>query len=76
MVALAAQLDSTRPSTCAIAGSEDQAVNWLTKVSALNKYLGWYRGKMEDFRALARSRSQEIFDARDWRERIWRGRLH
>jgi beta-galactosidase len=49
MVALAAQLDSTRPSTCAISGSEDQAVNWLTKVSALNKYLGWYSGKMEDF---------------------------
>ena len=49
MTALAAQLDSTRPSTCAIAGSDDQAANWYTKVSALNKYLGWYSGKLEDF---------------------------
>ena len=49
LAALAAQLDPTRPSTCAIAGSEDQPVNWYTKISALNKYLGWYGGKLSEF---------------------------
>jgi beta-galactosidase len=46
---LAAQLDSTRPSTCAIAGGDDQPSNWYSKISAFNKYSGWYSGKLEDF---------------------------
>jgi beta-galactosidase len=49
MAALAAQLDSTRPSTCAIAGGDDQPSNWYSKVSAFNKYSGWYGGKLSDF---------------------------
>jgi beta-galactosidase len=49
LAALAAQLDSTRPSTCAIAGPDDQPSNWYTKISALNKYSGWYGGKLSDF---------------------------
>jgi beta-galactosidase len=49
LAALAAKLDSTRPSTCAIAGSDEQPSNWYTKISALNKYLGWYGGKLSDF---------------------------
>jgi beta-galactosidase len=48
MAALAAELDSTRPSTCAIAGSDDQPSNWYSKVSAFNKYSGWYSGKLAD----------------------------
>lgn len=46
---LAAELDSTRPSTCAIAGGDDQPSNWLSKICAFNKYLGWYGGKLSDF---------------------------
>ncbi len=48
MAALAAELDSTRPSTCAINGADDQPSNWISKVSAFNKYSGWYEGKMEN----------------------------
>jgi beta-galactosidase len=48
MAALAAELDSTRPSTCAINGADDQPSNWISKVSAFNKYSGWYNGKLED----------------------------
>jgi beta-galactosidase len=46
---LAAELDSTRPSVCAINGSDDQPSNWYSKLSAFNKYSGWYNGKLEDF---------------------------
>lgn len=46
---LAAQEDPTRPSTCAIAGSDEQPSNWQSKVCAFNKYYGWYGGKFEDF---------------------------
>ncbi|HEX4263889.1 MAG TPA: glycoside hydrolase family 2 TIM barrel-domain containing protein [Verrucomicrobiae bacterium] len=49
LAALAAELDSTRPSTCAIAGSDSQPANWYTRISAFNKYLGWYGGKLSDF---------------------------
>lgn len=49
LATLAAQLDSTRPSTCAIAGSDNQPANWYTKICAFNKYLGWYGGKLSDF---------------------------
>lgn len=49
LAALAADLDPTRPSTCAIAGSENQPANWYTKICALNKYLGWYGGKLSEF---------------------------
>ena len=48
LAALAAELDSTRPSTCAINGADDQPSNWISKVSAFNKYSGWYEGKMEN----------------------------
>jgi beta-galactosidase len=48
LAALAAELDSTRPSTCAIAGGDDQPSNWISKVCAFNKYSGWYNGKLED----------------------------
>lgn len=46
---LAALEDPTRPSTCAIAGGDDQPSNWQSKVCAFNKYYGWYGGKLEDF---------------------------
>lgn len=46
---LAARLDPTRPSTCAIAGKDDQPSNWYSKVCAFNKYYGWYGGKLRDF---------------------------
>jgi len=49
LASLAAELDPTRPSTCAIAGGDDQPSNWYTKVSAFNKYSGWYSGKLQDF---------------------------
>ncbi len=49
LAALAAQLDTTRPSTCAIAGGDDQPSNWYSQICALNKYLGWYSGKISDF---------------------------
>ena len=46
---LAAQLDSTRPSTCAIAGGDRQPANWYSQICAFNKYSGWYSGKLADF---------------------------
>lgn len=46
---LAAQEDSTRPSTCAIAGKDNQPSNWYSKICAFNKYSGWYEGKLGDF---------------------------
>jgi beta-galactosidase len=48
LAALAAELDSTRPSTCAIAGSDSQPSNWYSKICAFNKYYGWYNGKLSD----------------------------
>lgn len=49
LASLAAQLDTTRPSTCAIAGGDDQPSNWYSQLSAFNKYSGWYSGKLSDF---------------------------
>ncbi len=49
LAALAAEEDSTRPSTCAIAGRDDQPSNWYSKLCAFNKYFGWYGGKLQDF---------------------------
>jgi beta-galactosidase len=45
---LSGELDPTRPSTCAINGADDQPSNWISKISAFNKYSGWYNGKLED----------------------------
>ena len=47
--ALAAQEDSTRPSTSAANASDDEPSNWCTKLNAINKYFGWYNGVMTDF---------------------------
>lgn len=45
----AAQQDPTRPSTCAIAGKDNQPSNWYSKICAFNKYYGWYGGKLSEF---------------------------
>jgi beta-galactosidase len=46
---VAAQEDSTRPSTCAVAGGDDQPSNWDTKIMSFNRYFGWYVGQTGDF---------------------------
>jgi beta-galactosidase len=48
---LAAQEDPTRPSTCAVAGKNEQPSNWYSKVMAFNKYFGWYGSHIGDFAA-------------------------
>jgi beta-galactosidase len=50
---LAAQEDSTRPSTSAANASDDEPSNWCTELNAINKYFGWYNGKLGDFDAWA-----------------------
>ncbi|MEI9960825.1 MAG: glycoside hydrolase family 2 TIM barrel-domain containing protein [Limisphaerales bacterium] len=46
---LAAAEDSTRPSTCAVAGADNQPSNWYSKVNSFNKYSGWYSKSVNDF---------------------------
>jgi beta-galactosidase len=43
---LAAQEDSTRPSTSAANASDDEPSNWCTEWNSFNKYFGWYNGKL------------------------------
>jgi beta-galactosidase len=50
---LAAQEDPTRPSTSAANASDDEPSNWCTELNAINKYFGWYNGRLGDFGAWA-----------------------
>jgi beta-galactosidase len=46
---LEAEEDPTRPSTCAVAGKDDQPPNWYSQIMAFNKYDGWYVGDLSGF---------------------------
>ena len=46
---LAAQEDPTRFSTSAANASDDEPSNWRTELNAINKYYGWYDGKLGEF---------------------------
>jgi len=46
---LAAQEDSTRPSTSAANASDDEPSNWCTELNSFNKYFGWYNGTLGEF---------------------------
>ena len=46
---LAAQEDPTRFSASAANASDDEPSNWRTKLNAINKYFGWYNGKLGEF---------------------------
>jgi beta-galactosidase len=46
---LAAQEDPTRFTTSAANASDDEPSNWYTELNAINKYFGWYNGKLGDF---------------------------
>jgi beta-galactosidase len=41
--------DTTRPSTCAVTGKDDQPSNWYSKIVSFNKYFGWYNGTLAEF---------------------------
>jgi beta-galactosidase len=53
LAGLAAQEDSTRPSTSAANASDREPSNWCTELSSFNKYFGWYNGKLGEFGAWA-----------------------
>jgi beta-galactosidase len=46
---LAAQEDPTRFSVSAANASDDEPSNWRTELNAINKYFGWYNGKLGEF---------------------------
>jgi beta-galactosidase len=46
---LAAQEDPTRPSVSAANARDDEPSNWCTELNAINKYFGWYNGKLGEF---------------------------
>jgi len=46
---LAEQEDTTRLSTSAANASDDEPSNWCTELNAINKYFGWYNGKLGEF---------------------------
>jgi beta-galactosidase len=46
---LAAQEDSTRPSTSAANARDDEPSNWATQWNSFNKYFGWYNGRLGEF---------------------------
>src|ERR1035437_1614734 len=48
---LAAQEDSTRPSTSAANARDDEPSNWCTELNSFNKYFGWYNGTLGEFGA-------------------------
>ena len=50
---LAAQEDTTRPSTSAVNASDDEPSNWCTELNSFNKYFGWYNGKLGELGAWA-----------------------
>jgi beta-galactosidase len=43
------QEDPTRPSTSAANARDDEPSNWCTELNAINKYFGWYNGKLGEF---------------------------
>ena len=46
--ALAKQEDPTRLTVCATDKAESSAINWITDITAFNKYFGWYGGSYDD----------------------------
>ncbi len=46
---LVAQEDPTRLSTSAANASDDEPSNWCTELNAINKYFGWYDGRLGEF---------------------------
>ncbi|HTR42210.1 MAG TPA: glycoside hydrolase family 2 TIM barrel-domain containing protein [Pseudomonadales bacterium] len=46
---LAAQEDPTRFTVSAANASDDEPSNWRTELNAINKYFGWYNGKLGEF---------------------------
>ncbi len=46
---LGAQEDPTRFTTSAANASDDEPSNWYTELNAINKYFGWYNGKLGEF---------------------------
>ena len=46
---LAAHEDPTRFTTSAANASDDEPSNWRTELNAINKYFGWYNGRLGDF---------------------------
>jgi beta-galactosidase len=46
---LAAQEDSTRPSTSAANARDGEPSNWCTELNSFNKYFGWYNGTLGEF---------------------------
>ncbi len=46
---LVGQEDPTRLSTSAANASDDEPSNWCTELNAINKYFGWYNGRLGEF---------------------------
>ncbi|MGA9451811.1 MAG: glycoside hydrolase family 2 TIM barrel-domain containing protein [Verrucomicrobiia bacterium] len=46
---LVAQEDPTRLSTSAANTRDDEPSNWCTELNAINRYFGWYDGKLGEF---------------------------
>ena len=46
---LAAQEDPTRLTTSAANAKDDEPSNWYTELNAINKYFGWYNGRLGEF---------------------------
>jgi beta-galactosidase len=46
---LAAREDPTRFNASAANASDDEPSNWRTELNAINKYFGWYNGKLGEF---------------------------
>ena len=46
---IAEEEDPTRPSTSAANASDDEPSNWCTELNAINKYFGWYNGRLGEF---------------------------
>ncbi len=46
---LVAQEDPTRLSTSAANSSDDEPSNWCTELNAINRYFGWYNGRLGEF---------------------------
>ena len=49
LASLAAHEDPTRFNTSAANASDDEPSNWRTELNAINKYFGWYNGRLGDF---------------------------
>ena len=46
---VAAREDPTRFTASAANASDDEPSNWRTELNAINKYFGWYNGRLGDF---------------------------